>query len=49
MLNVGNKRKMEKDMERSSIASLSLYNDPPMQEISLDQFESYAIDRLRGK
>ena len=26
---------------------LSLYEVPPIQEISLDQFEEYAFDRLR--
>lgn len=28
---------------------LSLYDVPPTQEISLEEFETWAIDRLRGK
>lgn len=27
---------------------LSLYDTPPTSEISLEQFETWAIDRLRG-
>lgn len=27
--------------------SLSLYNDPPTEELSLDDFEMFALDRLQ--
>jgi hypothetical protein len=27
---------------------LSIYDEPPTQEISLEEFETWAIDRLRG-
>lgn len=46
MLNVGNKRRVERVVQKSG---LSMYNDTPLQEISLDEFESYGIDRLTGK
>ena len=47
---MGNKRKsMDSSHERGALSSisLSLYNTPPTQEVSLDEFEEMAIDRLR--
>ena len=29
-------------------AKLSLYEDPPESRVSLEEFESFAIDRLKG-
>ena len=30
-------------------AKLSLYEDPPETRVSLEEFESFAIDRLKGR
>ncbi|KAJ0410969.1 hypothetical protein ATCC90586_004322 [Pythium insidiosum] len=47
MLNVGNNRRRElQELRSSSVATLSMYNEPPLIEVSLEEFEEYAIDRL---
>jgi hypothetical protein len=33
---------------RAALSDLSMYRDRPTGEISLEEFESYALDRLRG-
>ena len=30
------------------LSTLSFYNDPPQEEITLDQFERSGVDRLQG-
>lgn len=46
MLNVGNRRR---DVEpRGARATLSMYQEPPLVEVSLEEFEEFAIDRLHG-
>lgn len=44
MQNVGNTRRRE--APRQGLSMLSLYNEPPDVEVSLEQFEQFAIDRL---
>ena len=34
--------------EQHSQAKLSLYEDPPESRVSLEEFESFAVDRLKG-
>lgn len=34
-------------IQRSTAQLLSLYNDPPQEELSLDEFELVALDRLQ--
>jgi len=45
MQNVGNSRRREA-LPRQSVSMLSLYNEAPLVEVSLEQFEEFAIDRL---
>lgn len=35
--------------QRSSRSSLSLYLDPPSHELALEEFERFALDRLKGE
>ncbi|OWY90457.1 DNA primase [Phytophthora megakarya] len=45
MQNVGNSRRREQ-LPRHGLSMLSLYNEAPLVEVSLEQFEEFAIDRL---
>lgn len=45
MQNVGNSRRREQ-VPRHGLSMLSLYNEAPLVEVSLEQFEEFAIDRL---
>ncbi|CAK4615488.1 hypothetical protein LEN26_001431 [Aphanomyces euteiches] len=50
MLNVGNKTNNARQASRKTLNTryaLSMYQDPPLVEVSLDEFESYSIDRLQ--
>lgn len=44
MQNVGNSRRQQ--APRQGLSMLSLYNEAPLVEVSLEQFEEFAIDRL---
>jgi hypothetical protein len=33
--------------KKSAVQLLSLYNEPPQEELSLDEFELFALDRLQ--
>ncbi|RHZ09195.1 hypothetical protein DYB26_007728 [Aphanomyces astaci] len=50
MLNVGNKSNARQQVQRRSAAhyryALSMYQDAPVVEVTLEEFESYSIDRL---
>ncbi|TMW60894.1 hypothetical protein Poli38472_000936 [Pythium oligandrum] len=46
MLNVGNRRGEIQEQRSLSAVTLSMYNEPPLVEVSLEEFEEYAIDRL---
>lgn len=46
MLNVGNRRREAE--QRGSVSMLSMYREPPLVEVSLEEFEEFAIDRLHG-
>lgn len=48
MLNVGNQRREVHGQRHGGISMLSLYNEPPLVEVSLEEFEEFAIDRLHG-
>uniref|UniRef100_K3W811 DNA primase large subunit C-terminal domain-containing protein n=1 Tax=Globisporangium ultimum (strain ATCC 200006 / CBS 805.95 / DAOM BR144) TaxID=431595 RepID=K3W811_GLOUD len=45
MLNVGNQRR-EVQRHGGGISMLSMYNEAPLVEVSLEEFEEFAIDRL---
>ncbi|KAG7394429.1 DNA primase large subunit [Phytophthora boehmeriae] len=45
MQNVGNARRREQG-QRQGLSMLSMYNEAPLVEVSLEQFEEFAIDRL---
>lgn len=47
MQNVGNQRR-EVLQRHGGISMLSMYNEPPHIEVSLEEFEEFAIDRLHG-
>ncbi|ETV98489.1 hypothetical protein H310_08627 [Aphanomyces invadans] len=51
MLNVGNKTNSRQQGPRRSTAqyryALSMYQEPPVVEVTLEEFESYSIDRLQ--
>lgn len=50
MLNVGNQRREQQDRHAGGSSSmLSMYNEAPLIEVSLEEFEEFAIDRLHGK
>lgn len=48
MQNVGNKRHEVLVQRHGGISMLSMYNEPPHIEVSLEEFEEFAIDRLHG-
>lgn len=48
MLNVGNQRREVQGLRHGGISMLSMYNEPPLVEVSLEEFEEFAIDRLHG-
>lgn len=48
MLNVGNQRREVQGQRHGGISMLSMYNEPPLVEVSLEEFEEFAIDRLHG-
>jgi hypothetical protein len=48
MLNVGNRRREIHEQRSGPAATLSMYNEAPLVEVSLEEFEEYAIDRLHG-
>jgi hypothetical protein len=39
--------KGEGDGKLSTIQNVSLYNEPPQEELTLDEFELFALDRLQ--
>lgn len=47
MLNVGNRRR-EAEQRGPGVSKLSMYREPPLVEVSLEEFEGFAIDRLHG-
>lgn len=50
MLNVGNQRREQQERHAGSSSSmLSMYNEAPLIEVSLEEFEEFAIDRLHGR
>ncbi|RLN92449.1 hypothetical protein BBJ28_00011524 [Nothophytophthora sp. Chile5] len=49
MLNVGNTQRRELQKQKQGLSMLSMYNEAPLVEVSLEEFEEFAIDRLHGK
>jgi hypothetical protein len=47
MLNVGNRRR-EAEQRGPAVSMLSMYREPPLVDVSLEDFEGFAIDRLHG-
>lgn len=48
MFNVGNQITKSKQLEGNACNLISMYNEAPVEGVSLDEFEEYSIDRLRG-
>lgn len=48
MLNVGNRQREQQEHTYGGSFELSMYDQPPCVEVTLEDFEQFAISRLHG-